>query len=299
MSLPPEPDPPPRIGERLWPQGWLHADSPALIANPLAQAAILLLLLSLIFVIFPGIDVWFSGLFYDGAGFPMGKLGAFIALRALGNDITRLVVVVLIVVLILKLALPEQRSFIPPRDTLFVLGTLIVGPGIIVNLIFKNHWGRPRPTDVNIFGGDNPFVSAWHMSDACASNCSFVSGEASSAIWLITLVVLLPLAWRRPALRILIGVAILLSLNRIAMGGHFLSDVLLAWVMTLVVIAVAYRFLYVTPPTALTDASLEAGLTRTGEGIRSSMRVAVRAISSRLAARPPAEPPADPPPPAA
>lgn len=295
MSLPPEENPPPRIGDRLWPQGWLHADSPALIANPLAQTAIAILLLSLFFLVFPGIDVWFSGLFYDGTGFPMGNLGAFVALRALGNDITRIVVVVLIIVLILKLALPEQRSFVPPRDTLFVLGTLIVGPGIIVNLIFKDHWGRPRPTGVNLFGGNEPFVGAWHMSDACASNCSFVSGEASSATWLITLVVLLPLAWRRPALRILIGLAILLSLNRIAMGGHFLSDVLLAWAMTLLVIAVAYRFLYVTPPAALTDASLEAGLTRAGEAIRSGIGAAVRAVSERLAAKPPA----DPPPPAA
>ncbi len=298
MSLPPE-EKPPRIGDRLWPQNWLHADSPALIANPLAQAAILILILSLFFLIFPGIDVWFSSLFYDGTGFPMGNLGAFVALRALGNDITRIVVVVLIIVLILKLALPEQRSFVPPRDTLFVLGTLIVGPGIIVNLIFKNHWGRPRPTAVNLFNGDHPFVGAWHMSDACASNCSFVSGEASSAIWLITLVVLLPFAWRRPALRVLIGLAILLSLNRIAMGGHFLSDVLLAWAMTLAVIAIVYRFLYVTPPAALSDTNLELGLTRAGQGIRGGVRAVVRAISDRMATKPPAEPPAGPPPPAA
>jgi membrane-associated phospholipid phosphatase len=291
LSLPPEEDPPPRLAGRLWPENWLHADSPALAANPLVQAAILLLLLSLFFVIFPGIDVWFSGLFYDGHGFPMGKLAAFVALRALGNDITWLVSVGLIVVLALKLAFPEQRSLVPPRDTLFVAGTLIVGPGIIVNLIFKNHWGRPRPTGVDLFSGDNPFVAAWHVSDACATNCSFVSGEASSAIWLITLAVLVPLAWRRPALRVLVALAVLLSLNRIAMGGHFLSDVLLAWAMTLLVIAVAYRYLYVAPPAALTDDRLELGLTAAGQGIRNLVARGVSAIRERNPP-PPSEPPA-------
>lgn len=290
MSLPPEEVPPPRLRDRLWPQDWLHANSPALAANPLVQALIVLLLLSLVFVAFPGIDVWFSSLFYDGSGFPMEKLEAFVALRALGNDITRIVVAVLIVVLIAKLAMPARPSLVPPRDTAFVLGTLVVGPGIIVNLIFKNHWGRPRPTGVDLFSGTHPFVGAWHMSDACVTNCSFVSGEASSAVWLITLAVLVPLAWRRPALRVLVGLAILLSLNRIAMGGHFLSDVLLAWAMTLLVIAVAYRYLYVAPPPALTYDRLEAGLTVAGLGIRGLVARGVSAVRER---NPP--PPSDPP----
>lgn len=286
MSMPEET--PPGWRDRLWPQGWLHHESPALIAHPLAQAAVVIGALTLVFLVFPGLDVWFSGLFYDGHGFPMANLSAFVALRDLGNDITRVVVLVLIVVLIVKLAFPEQRSLIPPRDTLFILGTLIVGPGIIVNLIFKDHWGRPRPTGVNLFGGDHPFVGAWHMSDACATNCSFVSGEASSAIWLVTLVVLLPLAWRRPALRILVVLALLLSLNRIAMGGHFLSDVLLAWAITLAVIAAAYRWLYVTPPAALAEETLEGGLTEGGRSIRRLIGQAVDAARSRP---PPSNPP--------
>jgi membrane-associated PAP2 superfamily phosphatase len=283
---------PPGIRERLWPEGWLHHESPALIANPLAQAAVAIVALSLLFLLFPRLDLAFSGLFYDGSSFPMARLPAFIALRDLGNDITRIVCVVLIVVLILKLALPDRPSLIPPRDTLFIAGTLIAGPGILVNLVFKNNWGRPRPIEVTAFGGEHPFVGAWHMSDACASNCSFVSGEASSAIWLITLAVLLPLAWRRPALRVLAVLALLLSLNRIAMGGHFLSDVLLAWAMTLAVIAVAYRFLYVTPPPALDNDQLEAGMTAAGQGIRALVAKAMDAIAHRNPPPPPPEAPA-------
>ena len=78
--------------------------------------------------------------------------------------------------------------------------------------------------------------------------------------------------------KILLGVAIVLSLNRIAAGGHFLSDVLLAWWMTLAVIAFAYRFLYLQPPPALTGAALEAAMTRAGE--------AIHALVRRLTSRP-------------
>ena len=106
------------------------------------------------------------------------------------------------------------------------------------------------------------------MTDYCSTNCSFVSGEASSAMWLLTLVVLLPEQWRGLALKILIGLAITLSLNRIAFGGHFLSDVLLAWWMTLAVIAIAWRILYVQPPAALTNDRMEAWLTDAGNGLR-------------------------------
>jgi membrane-associated phospholipid phosphatase len=282
---------PPGLRARLWPPGWLHHESPALIANPLAQALVVVLILSVIFLLFPQLDLAFAGLFYDGSGFPMARLPAFIALRDLGNDITRIVVLVLILVVIIKLALPAQRSLIAPRDVLFVGGTLLAGPGILVNLVFKNNWGRPRPVEVTAFGGDHPFVGAWHMSHACISNCSFVSGEASSAIWLVTLAVLVPLAWQRPVLRFLVVLAALLSLNRIAMGGHFLSDVLLAWAMTLAVIAAAYRYLYVTPLPALENERLEGGLTAAGQGIRNLVAKATEAFTNRNPPPPP-EPPA-------
>ena len=59
-----------------------------------------------------------------------------------------------------------------------------------------------------------------------------------------------------------------LSLNRIAFGAHFLSDIVLAWWITLLVIAVLCRLLYVSPPAALTDERMEDGLTQTGMGLR-------------------------------
>ena len=252
-----------------WPRSWILRDSPALLSDPLVQSVALIAVTSVIFLLFPAIDVWFSGLFYDpGNGFPVARLAAFNGLRAIGNDLTFLISVGLAAALLVNLALPWRRSLVAPRDALFILSTLAIGPGLIVNLILKDHWGRPRPWRIEAFGGDQPFVGIWRITNYCATNCSFVAGEASSAIWLLTLLVLIPPRWRGLAMRILFVLVVLLSLDRVAMGGHFLSDMLLAWWITLAVIAVAYRLLYVAPPPALAPDRLEEGMTRAGNAIR-------------------------------
>ncbi|MDD4147051.1 MAG: hypothetical protein PHO85_00825 [Candidatus Cloacimonetes bacterium] len=36
---------------------------------------------------------------------------------------------------------------------LFMVLSIILGPGLIVNSALKDNWGRPRPRDLEIFGG--------------------------------------------------------------------------------------------------------------------------------------------------
>ncbi len=135
------------------------------------------------------------------------------------------------------------------------------------------------------YGGHVPFVGVWHMTDYCTSNCSFVSGEGSSAIWLMTLAVLLPERWRRSGLWVLGFLALALSLNRIAFGAHFLSDVVLAWGITLLVIAIAYRLLYLSPPQVLTNDSMEAWLTEAGTGLRRGAALLGQRIAAQIGDR--------------
>jgi membrane-associated PAP2 superfamily phosphatase len=254
-----------------WPFG--APGGAALLSDPVVQGLALVAILTVLFLLFPGLDIWFSGLFYDpNTKFPILNLGAFIGLRAIGNDLTWLAALALVFVVLAKIALPWRPTLVPPRDILFILSTLAIGPGLVVNLILKDHWGRPRPWRVDIFGGDQPFVGVWRITHACSTNCSFVSGEASSAIWLTTLVVLLPAPWRPLGLRIVIGLAVLLSLNRIAMGGHFLSDVLLSWGITMTILAVAWRLLYTSAPASLRNRTLEQGLTSLGFALRRLIR---------------------------
>lgn len=257
------------IGSRIRPFG----SSPAWLADPIVQSVGFILVVSALFLAFPGIDPWFSGLFYDPeTGFPMSRLGAFTGLRRLGDWLVWAAVIALIAALIIKLARPAWPTPIPPRDILFLLSSLAVGPGLVVNAIFKENWGRPRPEDVYIFGGDASFVGVWRMTDRCLDNCSFVSGEASAAIWLVAVAIIAPPRWRRPAAVALFVLALLLSLNRIAFGRHFLSDVLIAWGLTLLVLAALHRLVVEHPPTWLSNDRLEAGSTSLGLWIRRGWR---------------------------
>jgi membrane-associated phospholipid phosphatase len=103
---------------------------------------------------------------------------------------------------------------------------------------------------VDIFGGEAPYQPVWRISDWCQSNCSFVSGEASSAAWMVAAIVLIP-ARQRPFLAPPVVIyGLLLSLNRLAFGGHFLSDVVLSWTISGLVFAVLFRVMVSAPGVA-------------------------------------------------
>ena len=253
------------IRGRLWPFG----RSPALLADPIVQAMLFILVVSLVILVYPGLDVWFTSLFYlPGSGFPMSRLDAFTALRSITDVLVIGSVVAIIAAVAVKLLRPTRPTPIRPCDIVFLLTTLALGPGLIVNAFFKEFWGRPRPNTVDLFGGDSPFVGIWELSDSCVSNCSFVSGEAAAAMWLVAVATVVPGRWRKPALILAVVLAVLLSLNRIAFGRHFLSDVLLAWGLTLLVIAVIHRIVVEHPPRWLANDRLEACLTNLGLSLR-------------------------------
>ncbi len=106
---------------------------------------------------------------------------------------------------------------------------------LVVNLVLKAYSGRPRPDETTLFSGLNPFVPAGDISGACAANCSFISGEAASAGWLVCALFVLPVRLRRwlsiPVTLLAVGTAFL----RVAFGRHFLSDALLGFLSAPVV----------------------------------------------------------------
>ena len=130
------------------------------------------------------------------------------------------------------------------RAVIFLIVTIAIGPGLIVNLGLKDHWGRPRPYQTQGFSGQDPF-RPWYATDgACKRNCSFVSGEAATAFWTVAPASLLPPPWRAPALVAAFVFGAAASLLRLAFGGHYLSDVLLGGLVTLIVIEAARRLIW-------------------------------------------------------
>lgn len=125
--------------------------------------------------------------------------------------------------------LSERRLFGSRQvRCLFVLSALVVGPGIVANLVLKDHLGRARPREIVEFGGTKLFTPALVPSRECPKNCSFISGEASSIY-----AAFFALAFVLPPYRVALivsGIAAgsLAGAIRIAQGAHFLSDVMFA-----------------------------------------------------------------------
>lgn len=254
------------------------------LAYPLTATAAALILASALFTALPILDIATSSLFYaPGEGFWLRTDPFLRRLRELGPFLVRIIAGASVAILLLRLFLPALKRLVDPRVPIFLLSTLIIGPGLIVNAILKDHWGRPRPVQIDAFGGDAPYVPVWRMSKHCASNCSFVSGEASTALWLLAFVFLAPPLLKRPLAAILLALAAALSFNRIAFGGHFLSDTVLSWLITLMVLLIAHRLLFVYAPQALGRERIDGWLDRIGARIRAAIGRAVRALRNTLA----------------
>ncbi|MCP4384802.1 MAG: phosphatase PAP2 family protein [Hyphomicrobiales bacterium] len=242
-------------------------------AHPIATCALAVVVSSVFFLAFPGVDLWVSDLFFrDADGFFMRRAGFLKLIRQVGYLLAVATAVWLIVQLVLKLLRPEQPSYVRPSITLFLLSTLVAAPALLVNVVLKNNWGRPRPRGVELFGGDAPYVEVWRITDHCASNCSFVSGETSFAFWLTALALVMPRPWRLPVGVALVILATALSVNRIVFGGHFTSDVVISAGLTLLVVAIGYRLFITNPPAWLANDRLEDGLTRLGLLLRGRRR---------------------------
>ena len=82
-------------------------------------------------------------------------------LRNAARELVVLLVAPAFIATLGKLVLPRWRMLIEGRAALFLAVTLALGPGVVTNLIFKDHWGRPRPIDVTEFGGSDRFMPWW------------------------------------------------------------------------------------------------------------------------------------------
>jgi membrane-associated phospholipid phosphatase len=152
-------------------------------------------------------------------------------------------VIVIIFVRIFWDAITGALTWSRLRKPIWLLSGLALGPGLLVNGLLKAHWGRPRPVNVDVFGGDAVHQTVWVISDWCDRNCSFVSGEASSSAWLVAAALVTPKPVRLAVIAATLIYAVSLSLTRIAFGGHFLSDVVLAWLICGLIFSIIYRLI--------------------------------------------------------
>ncbi|MCR6629299.1 MAG: phosphatase PAP2 family protein [Magnetospirillum sp.] len=195
-------------------------------------------------VMFPQIDLTVSSWFYDPAGrfFP-ARIAAFPEWVRLGMPRVLFTAALLIVAAWAAGEWLRQPIFgITRRVAAYVVLSLALGPGLVVNLILKDNWGRPRPSTIQEFGGPNVYVPPLVVSDQCNDNCSFASGHGALGFWPVALALLAPAPWRRPAMAAALAFGAMVGVVRIAQGGHFLSDVIASAIITIGINIMLYRW---------------------------------------------------------
>jgi lipid A 4'-phosphatase len=131
----------------------------------------------------------------------------------------------------------------------FVIAVSLLGPGLLVNGLFKEHWGRPRPHQLTEFGGTKAYLPPL-VPGQSGEGKAFPCGHSSVGFALVAFV----LIWlrRRPrlaaaALGATLAVGGLLGAGRIVAGDHFLSDVIWSGVMVYAVALGLYYFVMRIP----------------------------------------------------
>ncbi|WP_315723345.1 MULTISPECIES: phosphatase PAP2 family protein [unclassified Bradyrhizobium] len=232
--------------------------------NGLFIALSLALVIGVLFGVYPELDLKLAALFYDPhtRSFPVKLDGTASFARDAAMWIAWGIALPSIVALAVKLIRPDRPLLVKGRTIAFLLLTLSLSAGVLTNFTFKSYWGRPRPVVVTEFGGDMQFVPYWDPRGGCGRNCSFFSGEGATAFWTLA-----PAALTPPAIRpVAYGAAVLFGLAtsvlRMAFGGHFFTDIAAAGLVTFLVIWLLHGYIYRWPSTRLTDAGVDAALTR-------------------------------------
>lgn len=202
----------------------------------------------LLFVSIPDIDIMVSSWFYQGGEFKWKHQPIVWAIYML---FAKLHFVILLAGLLYLGSFFNDRSAQRQRrkrQVRFLLLVLLMGPGVVVNILLKdNSFNRPRPVHIEQFGGESIFKPILVYSDQCSNNCSFVSGHAALGFYFICL------AWalNRPRwFYVGLGMGTVLAAVRLIQGGHFLSDVIFSfWAVygTTLACAGLYRYHWRSP----------------------------------------------------
>lgn len=193
-------------------------------AIPLCAAIVLTVILNM-----TNADIAIEGWFYSpAAGWFLGKENPWYLLYEYGNIPPLLLSFGGLLAFVLSFF---QNKLLPYRKTgLFLVTFMVLGPGLVVNTVFKDHWGRPRPVDIVNFGGSETFRYAWEKGEP-EQGKSFPSGHAAVGFFLFSPFFFLrktSRGWAAFFLCLGISYGVLMGTGRMIQGGHFPTDVLWA-----------------------------------------------------------------------
>lgn len=196
--------------------------------------------IGILFYLNPQWDIAISSLFFDER-FDKDYLPYKVVYE--GTRVVTFVAVLSLLILLILSFFGKEYIRLTKKHLLFLLFAMILGPGIVVNVIFKDHWGRPRPVKVQEFKGELQHTPPFVMTKQCERNCSFVCGHASVGFVFVALAFI----YRRKEKEIFwasVAAGSLIGLVRVAQGGHFFSDVIFSFVFIYITIRLLYFAMY-------------------------------------------------------
>ncbi len=209
------------------------------------------LAVSVLFIAFPEIDFNIArSLHTGGNGFQLrdGPVHHFVDtfVRPYVKDL------VIIMLALAGINLLARGRFLKwrPKAILFMILAYAMGPGLLVNGVLKTYVGRARPKHIEALGGDKLFTGAFIPADQCASNCSFVSGDVAFVAAGLGFALLLEGPRRLIAVGACLAVTALTGYYRMAVGAHFLSDVVLAALFCFIITLSLHQALFFQPDNA-------------------------------------------------
>ncbi len=204
------------------------------------------------------IDIDLARWFYQPPGavriWPYGELEPWAILNKADTALTLLLAGIGLLLLLGSLR-PKWRFI--RLHAAFIILSLLIGPGLLVNGVFKDHWGRPRPREIKAFGGKLNYRPP--LLKGSGPGRSFPSGHASVAFdylvfWFICR---RKRRWAVPALLGGLTLGGVMSFARLAAGAHFLSDVIWSAGLTYLVSLILYYFILRIPQREDRFSSLE------------------------------------------
>lgn len=192
-----------------------------------------------------GLDLRLSHFFYDNGAFSSAHFWQWLYLY--GFWPAWVMTALALAGLVLSFS-PHYRQWRNP--CIVFLLTFAIGSGLIVHATLKENWGRPRPRQVVEFGGKQAFRPYYlpNFTNQPEPSKSFSCGHCSVGFTFFSLGMLGSyyrsrlLSWLGWTLAWSLG--ILLSLTRMAQGGHFLSDTMAtALIMWITAWSLTYLFM--------------------------------------------------------
>jgi lipid A 4'-phosphatase len=200
-------------------------------------------------VVWPNLDLIVSSWFYtSGEGFFLADHPAFVFMHVLAVRGAWALGFGFAACVLMTAFLRKNIAGINAKSWLFLLLALLIGPVLIANVGLKDHWGRARPREVMEFGGTAAFSPALQPQPAATRNGSFVSGDGAFGFYLPCFAYLVPLNSNRKNSRQVFWCAMAaggaFAFDRLAMGGHFLSDNLFAALLMLTATAALHAVMF-------------------------------------------------------